>query len=574
MRRQPRRADQPRARPATVRPSAMLVASAAVLLALPNAGAAKLEPRTISPADASASAPRIGSDGAGNIVAVWRELTGENASIRAARRPAGGEWSSSAPISVPAPAAEAPELAVDRLGNAVAVWHRSNGRDSVVQAAVRPAGGPWSPPQDVSPPGEQAFNADVAVEAGRATVVWAAMRNLRSVVRSSTRAISGAWSPAETVSDPISNAYEPRVAMDDRGSAVASWRWWDGAYLVVQAAIRPLAGPWAAPETLSGTGRDASRPRVAMDAAGNALVGWLRFDGSWTRGQVDYRPAGGGWEPPRNLSERSGRTNGLQLALNRRGDALVVWIQGGWPWSSSRPAGATRWAARSSLLSDDSYSYYWGLAEMEIALDEDGDATLVQRNSFWYKQPGRPWEEGVLWDSYESTHVHTTVTAHRPRNATALSIRTDQEDDRIEAISYDSETAAEQAKETGEEESDEDGGFDVIRGTSGPDVLVGTPGNDRIYGFSGADRIDGRGGRDVIYGGNGPDRLAGGRGNDVLIGGWDRDVLRGNSGDDVLRGKDGIPDTIFGGRGIDRIRFDRWLDRSFTVELIARSPRR
>jgi Ca2+-binding RTX toxin-like protein len=344
--------------------------------------------------------------------------------------------------------------------------------------------------------------------------------------------------------------------------------------MVVQAALRPLDGPWAAPETLSGTGRNASRPRLAMDAAGNVFVGWLRFDGSWTPGQVAYRPAGGAWEPPRSVSERSGRTHVLQLAMNRRGDALVVWVQSGEPWSSSRPAGATRWSARTTLLSEDFYHYFWGSAELELALDEEGDATLVQQHSFLYKQPGRAWEEGWLWDSEESTHVHTTVTTEQPRSATAVSIQIGKDDDRIDAVSYDADTAEEQAREAEDEGEDVDGDFEMIRGTQGPDLLIGTPGNDIIYGLGGADRIDGRGGRDVIYGGNGPDRIAGGRGNDVLIGGWDRDVLRGNAGNDRLRGRDGIPDTMFGGRGIDRVRFDRWLDREFSVELLERAVRK
>jgi Ca2+-binding RTX toxin-like protein len=60
----------------------------------------------------------------------------------------------------------------------------------------------------------------------------------------------------------------------------------------------------------------------------------------------------------------------------------------------------------------------------------------------------------------------------------------------------------------------------------------------------------------------------------VLIGGWDRDVLRGNAGNDRLRGRDGIPDTMFGGRGIDRVWFDRWLDREFSVELLERPGRK
>ena len=77
----------------------------------------------------------------------------------------------------------------------------------------------------------------------------------------------------------------------------------------------------------------------------------------------------------------------------------------------------------------------------------------------------------------------------------------------------------------------------------------------------------------MIYGGNGPDRIAGGAGNDVLIGGWDRDVLRGNAGNDRLRGRDGIADAMFGGRGMDHVRFDRWLDRNYSVELVERRGR-
>jgi Ca2+-binding RTX toxin-like protein len=306
-----------------------------------------------------------------------------------------------------------------------------------------------------------------------------------------------------------------------------------------------------------------------MDAAGNALVAWLRFDGSWTVGQIASRQATGRWDPPRNLSVRSGRTHSLQLALNRRGDALVVWVQDGVPWSVSRSAGTARWSARSTLLSEDFYHYYWGSALFEMALDEQGNATIVQQHSFWYRQPGHAWEEGWLWDSEESSHVHTAVTAEKPRDATAVAIHVGKDDDRIDAVSYDAATAQEQAKEEeSDEEGDDDGEFEVLRGTAGPDLLVGTPGNDVIYGLGGADRINGRGGHDVIYGGNGADRIAGGAGNDVLIGGGDRDVLRGNSGNDRLRGRDGLPDAMFGGRGIDRVRFDRLLDRTYSIELV------
>ncbi len=316
--------------------------AAFVLLVFPNVAGGELKATSLSPAGASASSPRIASDGRGNIVAAWREVDGDQSSIRAAFRQKGEAWGEVRRISTPAASTESPELAMDRLGNAVAVWHRSTGRDSVVQAAVRPAGGTWSAAQDLSAAGDLAFNADVALEAGRLTAVWTVVRERRSIVQSSSRTIDGSWEPAETVSDPSDNSYAPAVAMDDGGGAVASWQRSDGGFLVVQAALRTSDGDWSGPEALSGRGRHATRPVVAMDANGNALVGWVRYNGSWFAAQVARLSSGETWAPAQNLSERGGNAGGLDLAMNRRGDAVVTWVQGnltaiGNLWSSFRP---------------------------------------------------------------------------------------------------------------------------------------------------------------------------------------------------------------------------------------------
>ena len=215
-----------------------LLATAVALVVFPTAATGELRPADLSRGGASGSTPRIASDGAGNTVVVWREVDGDTSAIRAAVRPAGGSWASAERISAPAPATESPRLAMDRLGNAVAVWQRSNGHDSVVQAAIRPAGGAWSPPQDLSAPGEPAFNADVALEAGQVTAVWTVLRDRRTAVETSSAPVAGSWGPVQTLSGPIGNASTPVVAVDDEGAAVAAWRWADGAYLVVQAASR------------------------------------------------------------------------------------------------------------------------------------------------------------------------------------------------------------------------------------------------------------------------------------------------------------------------------------------------
>ena len=87
----------------------------------------------------------------------------------------------------------------------------------------------------------------------------------------------------------------------------------------------------------------------------------------------------------------------------------------------------------------------------------------------------------------------------------------------------------------------------TIPGTSGPNVINGTAGRDVICGRGGNDRINGRGGHDLILGGTGADRLTGGGG---------RDAIYGSSGNDTLSARDGVRDTVNGGRGRDRARWD------------------
>jgi RTX calcium-binding nonapeptide repeat (4 copies) len=563
------------------------VIAAFALILFPQTAGGELNPLDISPAGASASAPRVASDGAGNVVAVWREVDGDTDSISAAVRPAGGAWSSAQRISSPALAAESPELAMDRQGNSVAVWQRSTGRNSVVQAAVRPAGGTWSSPQDLSSAGVVAFEPDVSAEAGRATVVWTAVHASRTVVESSTRSTVGAWSVPKLLSDPGSNATAPVVSMDDRGGAAAAWQWFDGAHLAVAAAVLPGDGQWSSPELLSAAGRDALRPRVAMDAAGNAAVAWVRSNGSWNAAQVSNRLTGGSWQPPSNLSIRSGNAAALDLVMNRRGDAIVSWKQSRGDgssadlWSSLRPAGSTRWAARVAITES------WQGLRAQVALDEAGNATAVWAGSATvsasFKPAGEAWQENYLLSNFEFSAVLPAVTAHAPRNATAVWIRVADEDDRVQAVSYDVNTSTEENADEGEDESEGDEG-EVFKGTVGADTLVGTRGNDIFFGYDGNDRIFGRGGRDVVYGGPGNDRIFGGRdsdrlfggagrdrlvggnGNDVLVGDWGRDLLRGETGNDTLIARDGRADKAFGGSGLDRYRLDRWLDLARSIE--------
>ncbi len=565
-----------------------------LMFVFPQAGAGELKPDTISPAQRSGSQPQIVSDGSGNVVAVWRDLDDDTEAIRAAFRPRGGSFGSAQRISSPSVAAESPRVAMDRLGNTVAVWHVSTtGRDSVVQAAIRPAGGEWSAPQDLSEPAEPAFGANVSISSGRITVVWVARHNWQPVIRTSSRSMTDAWSPATIISGPVGGSFEPAVAMDDQGGAVAAWQWFDGTYRVIQASVRSADGTWSEPEQLSAPGRSASEAVVAMDGAGNAVAGWIRSNGTNPAAQISLRAAGGDWGPPKNLSRRGHNATSIDVAMNRRGDTVVGWVQGQGLTTAFRVAGENNWN-RAPV------SRNWYGLKTRIALDEVGNATAVWGTGYSvsasYKPEGKAWQDDYLLSGYQANSGYSSpaVTAQSPDNAMAVWVRSGSDDERIEAVGYDVDTSAREHQDEdddeGDDEGDDDGGDDegdegdVLQGTPQADMLVGTPGNDVFYARGGNDVIVGRGGRDVVYGGPGNDlivggrgsdrlfggagrdRILGGHGNDVLQGNAGRDLLRGNSGDDTLRARDGNRDRAFGGTGLDQYGLDRWLDRARSIE--------
>jgi len=585
-----------------------LVALLGAFLWAPLAGA-DLQPTDLSPAGLSASRPAIATDGKGNLVAIWRELDGNSAVIRAATRPEGGDWSSER-ISAPAPDTESPALAMDRDGNAVAAWDRSDGGNSVVQAAVRPAGGAWSAPEDLSSLDDPAFDVKIAAEHGRIGAVWVVLHNRHTLIRSSTRSADGAWSSPQTIAGPVGNPGAPTIALDDHGGAVAAWRWSNGAYRVVEAASMAPDGSWTTPTVLSGPSRNATPPRLAMDADGHGVAGWLRTNGDWTVAQVASRSPEGSWTQPVTVSKRAGNARNLDLDMTRDGHAIVTWRQG-YPnsnlWSSSRPPESAVWGDPSPI------AYNWLGAQADVTLDEQGNATAVWSSdatiSASYKPVGKPWQDDYLLSSYDDYSTAPAVAAYGPEVATAVWIRAGENDDRIQFVNYDINTSAQEAAADeggdGGDGGDGGGGGDTgerFMGTAKADRLVGTPGNDVFYGLGGNDTIIGRGGRDVVYGGpgndrivggQGSDRLQGGLGNDTIVGGpgadrisgdWGRDRIFGGPGADMLRGGAGARPHPRGdgqrrppregpspGRrerraGLDQYRLDRWLDRARSIE--------
>ena len=157
-------------------------------------------------------------------------------------------------------------------GETVAVWTRLDGTDTI-QAAVRPADGEWADPDELSAPGQDAAEPDVAIdEAGEAVAVWRRYNGSNFIVQAAVRPADGEWAEPDELSTPGRDGMSPVVAMNVAVGAVAMWDRSDGADLRVQATVRPPDGDWPKPDTLSAAGENAGFAEVALDAAGNAIA--------------------------------------------------------------------------------------------------------------------------------------------------------------------------------------------------------------------------------------------------------------------------------------------------------------
>ena len=201
-------------------------------------------------------------------------------------------WSGPTNLSAGGGDAESPKVAVDRRGDAVAVWVRSQGRREVIESATRPAGGAWSSPVRLSAGGDGEAPQIALDRAGDAVVVWQQARGHKEVIESATRPAGGVWSRPVDLSAP-GRVEAPEVAIDSKGEAVAVWVHSRGARYVIQSATLPVDGTWSAPADLAVAATDTRRPQVAVDEAGDAAAVWQQIRGGNDAILAAARPAGG-----------------------------------------------------------------------------------------------------------------------------------------------------------------------------------------------------------------------------------------------------------------------------------------
>lgn len=279
-------------------------------------------PVAISTLLTDATDPHVVIDSSGNATAIWVE----NGAIKAGSLPFGGNWSTPATLSNVLNTSLSPKLSLDSSGNVTALWVE-NGQ---IESAVLPFGGSWG--TETSPiSGSGASNPTLAIDAtGRAVAVW-----VRSgFIESSTR-ISGTWSQVSVLSTTTSS--NPSVAISSFGTAIAAWHSVVSSADVIETNILTLStNTWGTTKNVFNLTAAFSHnyPKIAIDANGNAIVAWFRYNfssGVYDNVQVLTSSLTAGvtaWALPTILSN-PGIRNPADLMIKPKfdanGNAVIVW---------------------------------------------------------------------------------------------------------------------------------------------------------------------------------------------------------------------------------------------------------
>src|SRR5262249_51771203 len=133
------------------------------------------KPVAVSGPDATGSiAPQLALEGTGDVLAVWSRAVGQATSIEmstfSASQPG---WSEAAKPFTVSGEALAPSIAVDKRGDGVMVWPSSDTSGLRVMSSTRRPGKPWGAPTPLTSAASGPLTPHVAIDGrGNAVAVW------------------------------------------------------------------------------------------------------------------------------------------------------------------------------------------------------------------------------------------------------------------------------------------------------------------------------------------------------------------------------------------------------------------
>lgn len=242
-------------------------------------------------------------------------------------------WSAPVNLSVPGANAFQAQVAIDSAGRDIAVWSRFDGNHYVIQSSTKDDSGFWSTPATISMAGADAFFPQVVTDQrGNAIAIWARKSSTNIVIQSASKALKRGWSaPVDISAHDITgnDAAFPQIICNNNGDAYAVWQQYNGVRNDVIISTRDVGrGVWSAPTVLSTSeapGLGDTRPKIAVDQTGNMIVVWNNSDVGAVQSVVKQK--GQRWTQPVNISGVGSYVSDAQVKMDMKGNAIAVWTR-------------------------------------------------------------------------------------------------------------------------------------------------------------------------------------------------------------------------------------------------------
>lgn len=352
------------------------------------AGGALTDPQHVSPIRAQLLDFDMDASSAGAASFIWRRQK-NTIQVEGRRRGADGSLGPVLALSASATDTQSPRIAAGPAGTSVFAWRRTGSSNSYIHARRLSSAGDLGPSLTLSQAGYTSRDPEVAMDAnGNALVVW--VRHAPEggeVVQVRRIAADGALGAVESVSTSTAAAAAPQVAFDAAGNALVAWLRYDGNGFYPQIRQRSAAGAMSAIQTLSAaTGWSAANLRLAVAPSGRAMAVWTRPTSQNTFDEVQgrHRAADGTLGSTFRVSPaNTGRYKAVapQVAVDANGNSLVTWSLQDWS-EIAEPASVQlrRRAPDGGLgpiqnVSTEATNYDAGVPQIAIAAD--GTATLT-----------------------------------------------------------------------------------------------------------------------------------------------------------------------------------------------------
>jgi len=351
--------------------------------------------------------PYIAIDSNGNAFAVWRQYDGLNWNVFANRYEIGKGWMGAELIEDNDVTCEGIRIAVDGLGNAIAIWYQLNQTTWLYNI--------WANRYEVATGWGDAFlletddsgNAelpDIAADAaGNYIAVWSQSDGSVYNLMACRYEIGIGWGSVTSIeTNNTANTRFSQIAFDDNGNAIVVWRQRWSMQDTVWSNRYELGIGWGTAEQI-GDSCDNGFPELTVDRNGNATCVWQHmvvFYEVWG----NHYEIGSGWEtntllksnPPENIIDPD-------VASDGNGRAIAVWNEFGISPHTEIYAmdyeSGTGWGSASRII----YSSRGDVGSPEIAMNDNGDAIVVfiysvnSISSIWATQN----VTGIGWDAPE-----------------------------------------------------------------------------------------------------------------------------------------------------------------------------